>query len=93
MKFHTKEEWDRLAQLNKDFLDTLDLPVPKYGEDVRDYLDRIEPMFADVEFPEELHGCLNDHLDLAELGEYLVNRFHDILSCCEEEVEVRYILY
>lgn len=89
----SKEEWDRLEQLNRDFLDTLDLPEPEFGETVADYIDRAERKFDGIEMPEELHGYIFDYLDQIEIGNYLVKRFSNILSCVEEEVTVNYYLY
>lgn len=89
----SQEEWDRLDQLNRDFLDTLDLPEPEFGETVADYVDRAECKFDGIEMPEELHGCIFDYLDYMEIGNYLVKRFSNVLSHVEEEVTVNYILY
>ena len=88
----TWAEYKKMRELNYKFLDTLDLPKPEFGEDLRDYVDRVESMFNDIELPlpYELNSIFEYADDQEELGKYLANRFG---MNCMEDFTIKYIMY
>ena len=82
--------WKEKYNENKKILDALDLPKPNFGEELRDYLYRIEEQFKDVELPEDYCGDMIAWLDMEGFGEYLAKRFD---MKYEEDMVIKYYMY
>lgn len=82
--------WEEKKKENLEILDSIDLPKPKIGEEVRDYLDRIDIFLKDVELPEDYGDDFLAWLDLSTFGEYLAKRFG---MRCDEDVIITWTLY
>jgi len=78
-----QHEFEQKIAENKKLLDGLDLPRPTIGENVWNYISRVEEMFKDVTLPEDYQGELFYWLDSPDLGNYLGDRFH---MFCEEVI-------
>lgn len=81
-----------LEELNKRYLDTLDLEkYVKSSNDVQTIIDMIENDYDDKEFlPEELEGCIFNHLGIEDIAYYLADRYGKHVS---EQIIYKYTLY
>lgn len=86
------DEIKRLEDLNKEWLDSLDLrPFVHAGDDVSYIVEQIEENFSsDPTMPEELEGEVFNFLADADVADYLSKRY-DLKVW--EEVEVHYYLH
>lgn len=70
-----RKEWKELSALNKKVLDEIEFPKPDQGEDLNEYLERVESQYATLVLPPELKGFLFNFMDNHDLAEYLEERY------------------
>ena len=63
-------------------LDTLPLPDPIQGEDIEDYMNRVEDMYVTLELPKEFEGYLFNFMSTDSFGDYLHDHRGYYIECC-----------
>ena len=63
--------WEDEWKLFVEVMNTLDLPDPENGEEIWDYMYRIEEKFKGLELPEPFEGELFNFVGAEDFGNYL----------------------
>lgn len=61
--------------MNLEYLDTIDLPIPMYKEEICEYMERADFMSNKRDFPKQLKNELFRFLSVDDVTAYLQKRF------------------